>query len=339
MRPVARVGRVPSGGSAPDEEFAGSEALTRFRVLVCVARSDPSLSPAERTALENALAGLELLAHSTPASEFDPKNDVAALLGVFTTRETRESFYRSAVNMVHVAGVCTPTEQKMLDRIHATLQITGEKASLSRRILGGIKDTVLPSCIHPVNDPARRATEVRADILKYSVLGGVLGALAIPGAALVTDVAVLSVQAKLVRDIGQRWGHTVDAQAAASLLGGLGIGTGMRLAVHSLVSLLPVWGSVVGASTSFASTWALGHIADKYFASGMKAQLATLASSFRAAQAAGREAFDAHQSGVDSRRKLDGMAMQTLRASLKAGRITQQEYSERVASPAGPRPA
>jgi len=241
--------------------------------------------------------------------------------------------------MVQVAGVCTPAEQKMLDRIRTTLQIPEERPSLAWRILGEIKDTVLPSHIQPANDPARRAKGVRADILKYSLLGGALGAIAIPGVALATDLAVMSVQVKLVRDIGQRWGHTADKQAAASLLGSLGLGAGMRIAVFSLVKLLPVWGSVVGASTSFASTWALGQIADRYFASGMKAHLATLASSFKAAQAEGHKAFDAHQSGVDSRRKLDGLAMQTLKASLKAGRITQQEFAARMARPAEPRSA
>ena len=130
----------------------------------------------------------------------------------------------------------------------------------------------------------------------------------------------------------------MDKQAAASLLGSLGLAAGMRVAVFSLLRLVPVWGSVVGASASLASTWALGQIADRYFASGMKAHIATLASPFKAAQAEGRKAYDAHNRGVDSRRKLDGLAMQTLKASLKAGRITQQEYSARLARPAGPRP-
>jgi len=39
------------------------------------------------------------------------------------------------------------------------------------------------------------------------------------------------------------------------------------------------------------STWALGQIADRCFASGMKAHLATVASSYKAAQAAGRKSF------------------------------------------------
>ena len=50
---------VPPTGSGPDAGPAVMDALTRFRVLVCVARADPNLSQTERSALENALAGLE----------------------------------------------------------------------------------------------------------------------------------------------------------------------------------------------------------------------------------------------------------------------------------------
>ena len=107
---------------------------------------------------------------------------------------------------------------------------------------------MLPSSIQPVSDPVLRATEIKSDVLKYSVLSGALGAFPIPGLAIATDLAVVGLQVKLVRDIGQRWGHKVDKQAAASLLGGLGLGTGARIAVSNLAKLIPVWGSVVGAT-------------------------------------------------------------------------------------------
>ena len=326
--PSAKVG-------TPQGAFAGAtlnekEALASLRVLVCVAKADGELAPEERMALENALTGLEMLADVTPKNVLDEKIDLDVQLRLFTTPESRESLYQSALGMVHVDGVPTPAEQKMLDRIRTTLQISEEKASLARRIFAGAKDTVLPSSIHPVGDPILRATEVKSDVLKYSVLSGALGAVAIPGIAIATDLAVVCVQVKLVRDIGQRWGHTVDKQAAASLLGGLGLGTGARIAVSNLAKLVPVWGSVVGATASFASTWALGQIADKYFESGMKADKATLKSDFKAAQADGRKAYDAHKDLVESKRKLNETAFQTLGADRKAGKITQQEYSVRV---------
>src|SRR5688572_12599836 len=304
------------------------EALASLRVLVCVAKADGELALEKRAALENAFTGLAMPVGSTPASVLDEKIDLDVQLRLFTTPEARESLYQSVLGMVHVAGVLTPAEQKVLDHIRTTLQISEEKVSLARRILDGAKDTVLPSNIQPINDPALRATEVKSDVVKYSVLSGVLGAFPVPGMAIATDIAVVCLQVKLVRDIGQRWGHTVDKPAAASLLGGLGLGTGARIAVSNLAKLVPIWGSVVGATASFASTWALGEIADKYFESGMKTAVAW--SAFKAAEAEGRKAHGVHKDLVESKRKLHEMALQNLGSSLEAGRITPQEYSARV---------
>jgi uncharacterized protein (DUF697 family) len=318
----------PSGSSNP--VLAENQALASLRVLVCVAKADGELAPEERMSLENAFTGLQMPAGVTPKSLLDEKIDLDAQLRLFTSPESRESIYQSALGMIHVNGACTPEEQKRLDHIRTTLQISDEKASLARRILDEAKDTVLPSSIQQVNDPARRRTEVNSDTLKYSVISGALGAFPIPGLAIATDLAVVGVQLKMVRDIGQRWGHKVDKDATVSLLGGLGLGTGARIAVSNLAKLVPAWGSVVGASTSFASTWALGKIADKYFESGMKADLASLKSDFKAAQAEGRLTYDSHKGLVESKSKQNEATFRSLGADLAAGRITQQDYSARV---------
>ncbi len=319
----------PQNGS-PEAVLADNVALASLRVLVCVAKADGDISPDERLAIGNSLMGLELPIDVTPKSLLDEQNDLDAQLRLFTTPESRDSLYHSALGMVHSDGNCTPKEQKMLEHIRTTLQISDEKASLARRIFDGAKDTVLLSSIEETHDPARRGAEVKSDITKYSVLSGVLGAFPVPGLAIATDLAVVGVQVKLVRDIGQRWGHKIDKQAATSLLGGLGLGTGARIAVSNLAKLVPVWGSVVGATGSFASTWALGQIADKYFAGGMKTETATMKSDFKFAQEEGRTAYATHKELVDSKRKLNEKALQSLGTDLKAGKITQAEYSARV---------
>jgi uncharacterized protein (DUF697 family)/uncharacterized tellurite resistance protein B-like protein len=310
--------------------FSDNVTLASLRVLVCVAKADGDISPEERLSIGNALMGLELPANVTPKSLFDEKSDLDAQLHLLTTPESRASVYHSALGMVHTDGNCTPAEQKVLEHIRTTLEISDENSSLARGIFDGAKDTVLPSNIEETRDSARRATEVKSDITKYSVLSGVLGAFPVPGLAIATDLAVVGVQVKLVRDIGQRWGHKIDKQAATSLLGGLGLGTGARIAVSNLAKLVPVWGSAVGATGSFASTWALGQIADKYFAGGMKTDTATMKSDFKFAQEEGRTAYATNKDLVDSKRTLNETALQSLGADLKTGKITQQEYSARV---------
>lgn len=306
------------------------ETLAFLRVLVSVAKADGEPTPRVRIALEDALAGLELPADVTLKGLFDEKIELDSQLRLFTTPDSRESLYQSTLSLVHIDGACTPNQQRVLDQVRTSLQISEERASVARRILDQAKATVPPSGIQPVNDPARRAAEVKSDVIKYSVLSSVLGAFPIPVMAVATDLAVVGVQVKMVRDIGQRWGHKVDKQAAVSLLGGLGLGTGARMAVSNLAKLVPAWGNVVGVTTAFASTWALGKVSEKYFESGMKVDVATLKADFLVAQTEGRKAYDAHKELVESKRKLNEAAVQTLGADVTAGKIGQMEYSTRI---------
>src|SRR5213596_161163 len=76
------------------------EALASLRVLVCVAKADGELAPEKRMALENAFTGLQMPGNSTPASVLDEKVDLDVQLRLFTTPESRESLYQSALGMV-----------------------------------------------------------------------------------------------------------------------------------------------------------------------------------------------------------------------------------------------
>lgn len=305
-------------------------ALTRFRVLVCVARADPALTIAERTALEDALEGLELLAGAAPKDRQRDRLELGAQVRLFTTSESRTELHRSVTEMVLVDGVCSPAEQRLLDRLSRTLEIAETTPSVPRRIAARLADMLLPGRIRPVNDPLRRSTAVRSDILKYSLLCGVLGAVTIPVAPLAIDLAVVAVQAKLVRDIGRRWGHRSDGPAVATMLGALAIGTGARFAAAGIAALLPVLGNLVAGAVSFASTWALGRIVDRYFATVSAAHLAGLRSAFNERRAVGQKEHDAHEAQASSEARLGEMALQTLRAALRAGRITDTEYAARI---------
>ena len=166
------------------------------------------------------------------------------------------------------------------------------------------------------------------------LMSAVLGAFPVPGLAIATDIAVVALQTKLVRDVGQYFGHTLDKQAAATLLGGVVGGAGMRIAVNNLVKLVPGWGSVVGATTSFATTWGIGRVAERYFAAGGKASPDDLKSAFKAAKKEGAEAYEKNKTAVSN--KADAIAkgakspLAQLNEDLKAKKITQAEYDRRV---------
>ena len=112
----------------------------------------------------------------------------------------------------------------------------------------------------------------------------------------------------------------------------LGLGTGARLAIANLAKLVPGWGSAVGATTSFASTYALGKVIDKFFESGASEEDAgKLKDDFEAAKNEGKEVYSQQQDAIVESQRSYASTLDGLAADLKAGKITQAEFDERVA--------
>ncbi len=104
-------------------------------------------------------------------------------------------------------------------------------------------------------------------IVGFSLAAGTVGALPVVDLALVP-----AVQAGLLRRLaglyGQRWTTRNSAEFLGLLGSGFAAAYGARLAVRSVVKLIPVWGqtagAVLGASASGAITFALGKAACVY---------------------------------------------------------------------------
>jgi uncharacterized protein (DUF697 family)/tellurite resistance protein len=312
--------------------IAENEALASLRILVAVARADGTVHNDERRSLAAALESLELPGGMTVQKLLAEEVDVAAQLRQLTSEEAREQIYRSAYFMAYADGTCTKEEQSVLDQIAAATQPTAEiRASLDRLFVGRATGGAASS-VKAIDNDYQRSTETESRITRYAVLSGVLGAFPIPGLAIATDLAVVGLQLKMIRDIGAYNGHSVDLAAAKSLLYGVGLGTGARLAVNNLAKLLPGWGSVIGATTSFVSTFALGKVMEKFFASGSGAVTTTLRSEFKAAEEKARAVYaDQHDVVIQSTRQ-NRATIETLTADLEAGRITQDDFEARVAN-------
>ena len=305
------------------------QAVASLRLIVAIAKADGEVAPAERQQLEAALAGLPLGGLSVDALLAEPVA-VDAQLKLLDTPEARENAWQAMYAMAWADGECVPLEQVVLDHAQQTLGIEETQANVVHRLYSEARDTVLPSSLEPIADPVKRAAEIKEDTLKYAILSAVLGAFPVPGLAILTDLAVVAVQVKLVRDIGQYWGHKVDQSAAKSLLFGMGLGTGARMAVNNLAKLVPGWGSAVGAATSFASTWALSKVADEYFRNGCKDDPAVLLSAFKSAEKEGKAQYEAHKGEVAAKKMTDAARLEQLAQDTKSGRISQAEYQKKV---------
>jgi uncharacterized protein (DUF697 family) len=304
------------------------EALAGLRILVAVARADGVVKAEEREAIAAALEGRS----ETLDSVLEGKFDLGEELKSISSQQAKEQAYRSAYALANADGDCSEEEKKLLEQIRTGFGLDAKHATIMDRVLRETKETVLPSAIKKIDDPAQRSKEIREDTLKYSVLSAVLGAFPVPGLAIATDLAVVALQGKLVRDIGQYYGHTMDKQAAGTLLAGLGVGTAARIAVTNLVKFVPGWGSVVGATSSFAATFALGKVIETYFERGAKGDITELKKDFKAAEKEGKKEYEANKDQIAQKKEATKAELEKLNASLEKGEISQADYEKRAAA-------
>lgn len=309
-----------------------TEAVAGLRILVAIAKADGTIQDEERAALSSALEGVTLPKGTTVGSLLGEDVNVERERAAVTGADARREIYQSAYGMAHADGRCTAEEQAILDGLRKAWDIPEKQATVVARIFSETKDTVLPSNIQPVADDAKRSKEINEDVIKYSLLSALLGAFPIPGVAIATDLAVVAVQVKMVRDIGQYHGHKVDRESAKSLVYGLGLGTGARMAVNNIVKLVPGWGSAFAAVTSFAATFALGKVMDKYFVDGKKADAASLKKEFAAAQKEGKASFEEHKASLDALGAKQKARLQELSNQLNDGKLSLAEYEKQVAA-------
>lgn len=117
----------------------------------------------------------------------------------------------------------------------------------------------------------------------------------------------------------------------------LGVGAGARVAIHGLTSRMAGAAGSFAASRNFASTWALGQVADRYGEGGGRAGfdddgLAVLRAAFEESKAEGRRLYEAHRPEVEARHRGHVASIAGAVADCRAGRITVAEYAKRIAA-------
>ena len=203
--------------------------------------------------------------------------DVAAQ---FTNDAARHRAYEAALVVCNADGPANPAEEKFLLELQTALGLTPsalQPLELGTRALAAAATkappTVATSERLPVNETLDDA------ILKQAMLAGALEIL--PDS--LASLAILPVQLRLVYLVGQQYGQQLDANQVKDLAGTLGIGAAaqmvegvVRKVLGGLTSgvlgglLGGATGLAAGATVSFASTYALGHVAKQYYAQGRR---------------------------------------------------------------------
>jgi len=303
---------------------SATESLAALRILVAVAQADGKLAAEEKDTIANALGGVDLPEGVTVDTLLSEAVDVATQAASVTTPELRDQTFRAAWAVAYADKEAHPSEVKILDFLKDTWKVEGKPGFLTNAWAGG---GVLRSAIP---DPTERAEAVKLEIYRYSMLSAVLGAFPIPILSVFCDVLVLGLQRRLVVGIAGYHGKVLDNKETAALLGSL-IGTAsLRIAVSSLVKFVPGWGIAVGATSAFATTFALGQVIARHFESGEKLSTDELKSELAAAKKEGEKEYKANKDEIAAAAKEKEAKIKDLTTQMKDGKITQEELDTQL---------
>ena len=309
------------------------EVLASFKVLVSMAKADGKLLEEEFASLADSFEEIHLPEGVTVdrlLSEDDAPIDT--LLSQITSEIAQEMVYQSAYAMANIDGECSTEEKELLEKIGTTFstsKLWGRAEWLESLERRSTRSSISEQ-VRQIDDPEKRELEVDNAVTDTCFLNAVLGAFPLPGIAIAFDMLVYWNQLDLAQTIGQSWGYDrANENLRKALLGSLGI-TGTRIAISNLAKLVPVFGMVVGATTAYASTWALGKVANEYFASGGEMDAFSLRQAFKQAKKEGEAVYKTKADEIAAKRQAIEPQLQLLNEELKSGSITPDQYQARL---------
>jgi uncharacterized protein (DUF697 family)/tellurite resistance protein len=199
--------------------------------------------------------------------------DAAAPL---TATEHRQLAYEMAVCIAEADDALSEPEQLFLNELRAGLGLSaGATASFEKQVEAVATEPVTP----PIMPAAAAAVEAEVEktILKYSILNAALELL--PDS--LATMAIVPLQMKMVYGVGARYGHQLGRGHIKELLAAAGVGLTSQVVegyARKLIGgllgkagggLLRGLGKQAASSgLTFATTYALGHMAKQYYSGG-----------------------------------------------------------------------
>ena len=224
----------------------------------------------------------------------------------------RQLAYEMAVCVCDADGAQSDAERRFLAELKAALGLDAAQTAMVEREAEALADVPLDSAPvagspagattaprpdqfavpGPVVAAAPTVSEVELDqsILNYSILNGALELLPQSWASL----AIIPLQIKMVYRIGKAYGVDLDQGHIKEFLATVGVGLTSQYLEQIGRKLLGgllgraagriagnIGGAATGVAFSFATTYALGQIAKRYYAGGRQMSTAVLQDSFR----------------------------------------------------------
>ena len=258
-----------------------SDRAPLIAILMLAARADGRTDTAEQAAIDTVVERIGAPDVSQLARQVSAGTlRVADLAGRLSDDEARRHAYASALAVCHADGATRDAERAFLDELKGALGLDAAVAEELDRNADRLSAAPSPGSDAAAAIPG--SLETGDDALEDFILDQAIltGALEILPDHL-ANIAILPLQMRMVYQIGQRRGQQLDLSQAKDLAATLGLGAAAQAVEGVAIKLLGglaggLLGGLMGGATrvatgaaiTFAATYALGHVADEYYAQG-----------------------------------------------------------------------
>jgi len=223
------------------------------------------------------------------------KPDLAQVAAQLGSDGVRQLAYEMAVGVCDADGAQGPAERQFLQQLAAALGLSAAAAAATSAEADSVADAAF---IASKPDVATGTVTGRASLSDAELDKTILNA-SITNAALellpesIASMAIIPLQVRLVYRIGKSYGYPMDASHAKDFIATVGVGlTGQYLEQFGRKLLGGLLGGVGGglgrtigrqaasSGLTFATTFALGRVAQRYYAGGRTLDAASLKQTF-----------------------------------------------------------
>ncbi len=284
-------GRLSGRAGLPNDRCYNSAMQTTdhapiIALAMLAARADGVVDSAEQRAVDAVAArvgnpDVTQLAQQVAAGQLR----AADLASRLSDDEARRVAYEGALAIVNADGAANIPEQACLEELRAALGLSGAEIAEITRTAAAL--AAAPVSGAHLDRPA--AGPVDEFILQQAILTGALEIL--PDR--LANIAILPLQLRMVYQIGQRHGQRLDLQQVEDLAATFGLGAAAQSLESVAMKLIGglaggLLGGMVGGATrivtgaviTFSATYALGHVAEQYYAQGRRLSAADLKALF-----------------------------------------------------------
>lgn len=250
-------------------------------VCLMAAFADGSKHERERAEIKNiaeSLAGQTAINISALVQDVLLKRaSLPSVVAALNTAESRQLAFEMAVCVCDADGAQSPAEQAFLETLRSALDLDASQANTFSAQAEAIASVPVAAGVAVAAASTMTREEMDQAILKASILNGAIELL--PES--LATMAIIPLQMKLVYRIGKSYGYELDRGHIKDFLATAGVGLTsqyLEQAGRKLFGglLRSVGGGLLGglgkqavsSGMSFASTYALGHVARHYYSGG-----------------------------------------------------------------------